>query len=290
MKRSLSLFLLTAIAILPESRAAEPVADKSGFTLSIPTPRALMREMSTDRPDKTECPFTVDAGHVQVELDWAVYGEDHDTAHGADTRVTSWAIVPVNIKVGLTNSDDVQFVIEPINRVHTEGSCYLANLIDQISGFDDVTVRYKHNFWGNDGGESAFGLMPFVKLPTNQHDLGNHSVEGGVIVPYNRGLAGGWEAGMQTEVDVVRNDGREGYHTEWVNSLTFGHELGGKFGAYAELFSQHSAESGAHWIGTADFGITYAATADIQFDAGINFGISAAAPDVEIFTGISFRY
>jgi hypothetical protein len=30
-----------------------------------------MRELSADRPDKTDCPFTVDAGHFQVEMDFA---------------------------------------------------------------------------------------------------------------------------------------------------------------------------------------------------------------------------
>ncbi len=41
--------------------------DKSGYTLLNPTPRNLMREMTTDRPDITEVPFTVDAGHFQTE-------------------------------------------------------------------------------------------------------------------------------------------------------------------------------------------------------------------------------
>ena len=41
--------------------------DKSDYTLFNPTPRDRLREMSTDRPDKTESPFTVDAGHFQIE-------------------------------------------------------------------------------------------------------------------------------------------------------------------------------------------------------------------------------
>src|SRR5207247_8308607 len=50
---------------------ADPSAglDKRHYTLFNPTPRELMREMNTDRPDKTESPYTVDAGHFQVEAD-----------------------------------------------------------------------------------------------------------------------------------------------------------------------------------------------------------------------------
>lgn len=41
----------------------EPVPpDKRNYTLFNPTPTAQMREMSTDHPDKTESPYTVDAG------------------------------------------------------------------------------------------------------------------------------------------------------------------------------------------------------------------------------------
>lgn len=47
----------------PQEREAAP--DKSGYHLFNPTPTALMREMSTDRPDQTESAYTADAGHFQ---------------------------------------------------------------------------------------------------------------------------------------------------------------------------------------------------------------------------------
>ena len=46
--------------------------DKSGYSLFHPVPRELMRELTPDRPDKTEGPFTVDAGHYQLEMDFAI--------------------------------------------------------------------------------------------------------------------------------------------------------------------------------------------------------------------------
>ena len=52
-------------------------ANKSQYHLFNPTPTGLMRELSTDRPDKTESPYTVDAGHLQIEVDllsWMNYG------------------------------------------------------------------------------------------------------------------------------------------------------------------------------------------------------------------------
>jgi len=37
---------------------ADERVDKSGYNLFRPTPDALLREMATDRPDKTESAFT----------------------------------------------------------------------------------------------------------------------------------------------------------------------------------------------------------------------------------------
>jgi hypothetical protein len=63
---------IEASALLAEAHAAGATrapADKWQYHLLRPTPAELIPEMSTDRPDKTESPYTVDAGHFQVELD-----------------------------------------------------------------------------------------------------------------------------------------------------------------------------------------------------------------------------
>src|ERR1700690_1895783 len=61
---------------VPDARAAEGtnnVPDKSQYNLFNPTPVKYMRELSPDRPDETESPYTVDAGHFQLEMDFANY-------------------------------------------------------------------------------------------------------------------------------------------------------------------------------------------------------------------------
>jgi hypothetical protein len=270
--------------------AAESAADKTRFNLFNPTPSALLRELATDRPDKTECPFTVDAGHIQVESDLAVYSRDRDRDRGEDSQTDAWSLAAVNIKFGLTNSSDFQVVLEPFLRVKSVDRSTQPATVERNRGFGDVTLRYKVNFWGNDGGSSALGLMPFVKLPTSQHGLGNRAVEAGVILPYNRSLAGGWELGTQLELDVMSNEKRGGHHAEYVSSITFGHDLAGALGGYVEVFSQHSAQRGSRWVGTLDLGLTYGVSRDIQLDAGVNLGLSDAAADVEFFSGISVRF
>ena len=277
--------VLTLSLPVSDAQAAEtaaPAIDKSAFNLFNPVPNENLRELSTDRPGKTESAYTLDAGHVQIEADVFSF------AHDKDTGTDSWAIAPVNLKLGLLKNVDLQTVVESYNHVTVKDPA--TGFKTRQSGFGDVTSRLKVNLWGNDGGSTAMALMPFVKAPTNQDHLGNNSVEGGLILPLAVQLPAGWDMGLMTEFDFNRNDGRSGHHAEFINTVTFGHDIVGKLGGYIEFFSLISAESGAPWIGTVDLGLTYGLTDNIQLDAGVNLGVTRSADDFNPFLGISFRF
>jgi hypothetical protein len=278
------------IAAEPASPGEPPVPrpDKSRYTLWNPTPRSLLREFSADRPDKTESAYTVDAGHFQVEMDLVSYTYDRDKSGGGDTRTKAWAIAPVNLKVGLFNDLDVQLVLETYNRIRTEDR--VVGTTQHQSGFGDATLRLKKNFWGNDGGKTAFAMMPFLKFPANQDNLGNHAVEGGLIFPFSMELPRGWSLGAMTEVDYLRNDSHQGYHAAFINSITISRDLTKKLAGYVEFFSEVSTERGSRWVGTVDVGLTYRLTANVQLDAGVNLGVTRSADDVNLFLGLTWRY
>ena len=261
--------------------------DKSQYHLFNPTPRNLMREMSTDRPDKTESAYTVDAGHFQLEMDVLSYSYDRDNGLPGDTRVEGVSIAPMNLKLGLCNRADFQMVVETYNSVRTHVRD--TGQVERQRGFGDITLRLKANMWGNDGGPTALALMPFVKLPTNQDDLGNNSVEGGLIVPFAMDLGAGWGMAVMTEVDLVRGD-RGGHNPEFINTITFGHNIVGDLDGYVEFFSAVSTEEDSEWVGTFDMGLTYGLTEDIQLDAGVNIGVTRSADDWNPFLGLSWRF
>ncbi len=52
----------------PATTAATQPADKGQYTLFNPTPADQLRGMDTDRPNKTNTPHTIDAGHLQIEI------------------------------------------------------------------------------------------------------------------------------------------------------------------------------------------------------------------------------
>jgi hypothetical protein len=57
--------LLETAEVSAAEDAVKPLPDKGGYNLFNPAPRELMRELTPDRPDKTESPYAVDAGHIQ---------------------------------------------------------------------------------------------------------------------------------------------------------------------------------------------------------------------------------
>jgi hypothetical protein len=277
--------LVAAGLALPFFCLAASAADKSAYSLFNRTPDAQLRELSTDRPDLTESPYTVDAGWWQLESDLVAYTSDHDKSGGADVKASVLSIAAINLKVGLTSSIDLQTVFE--THLGAKAHDVTSGARAELNGFGDVTSRLKINFWGNDGGPTAFALMPFVKWPTNQHGLGNDSVEGGLIAPLAIELPAGWGMGVMTEVDIVRNDDDTGYTTEWVNTATFSHDIAGNLGGYFEL-----ATTLTHGRDLAGFdcGLTYGVTRDVQLDCGLNLGLTDATEDYTVFTGLSVRF
>lgn len=235
-----------------------------------------MRDLSTDRPDFTESPFTVDAGHFQVELSFLEYTRDHEGG-----RTDTYSVLPINLKLGVLNDLDLQFVFNPYLLVKTEEAT--------LDGFGNVQLRSKVNLWGNDTGTTALGLMPFVQLPTAADGLGSDRVEGGLIVPFAWDLPGGWSVGLMAELDVVRHRSNDDYGIEFVHTAAVGREIAGPLGGYVEYIGLAPHRTGARYQATIGLGLTFGISPDIQLDGGANFGISGGADDVTLFSGIALR-
>ena len=96
--------------------------------------------------------------------------------------------------------------------------------------------------------------------------------------------------GMEAGLRFLRNEVGRSYHDEFVQSVTFGHALIGKLEGYLEFFSSLSMERRSVWIGTVDFGLTYAIGENVQLDCGCNLGVTRSAADVNVFSGVTVRF
>jgi hypothetical protein len=276
-------------SMTPETAAQTdpPVrADKSAYHLFNPTPRELMREMSTDRPDTTESAYTLDAGRFQIEMSFVDYTYDHDNDDSVTTH--AWAVAPMLLKVGLLNNVDIQIGLDPYSWVKETNRP--TDTSETLEGFGDTTVRLKVNLWGNDEGVTALALMPFIKLPTAADELGNGNVEGGIIVPFAVSLPADFSLGLMAEFDFVRNGADDRYVVDFVHTATISHDLIGDLSGYIEYAGFANLSHDEDYRGYFDAGLTYGLTPDVQLDTGIRVGLTEAAEDFGVFAGISVRF
>ena len=183
---------------------------------------------------------------------------------------------------------ELSLIFDNYLHVHTDDRI-TENSMTQ-SGFGDFTTRLKINLWGDDGGKTAFALLPYVKFPTATDNLGNNAVEGGMIFPLAVSLPHDFDLSMETAAGLMKNDDNGGYHEEFIASASLDHPIIGKLSGYLEFFSNFTTERHAGWIGTVDTGFEYLVTKNIQLDASCFFGVTPAAADYNPFCGITVRF
>jgi hypothetical protein len=259
-----------------------PVPDKSENSVFNPVAPNALRGFSTDRPTKSNLPYTVDAGHVQIETDLVVYG----VGNQAGTRVHDWTIVDPTLKLGLTNAIDVEVQVLP----HVAQITQSGSVRTSASGWGDTYARVKANLIGDDGGKLAIAVLPFAKIPTARAALGNGAVEGGLIVPISITVPYGFTVVMSPEIDDLRNAQGRGYHASANFLVNLSHPVGKIVTLYAEVFTTQSFQSGNHPIYTFDTAISIAITPRLQWDLGGNFKVSGLVPGAQIYTGLSRRF
>jgi hypothetical protein len=266
---------------LAESSAPDSQPDKSNRTFFNPTPTSDLRQLNPDRPTVTEGPFTVDAGHFQIESSFVEY--THDVSDGS--RTDAFDVLPTNVRVGLLNNLEFDLVVDPYQNTVTTGRAPS----NRQQGFGDVDLRAKLNFLGNDGGSIALGLLPFVKLPTGAAGISNHNVEAGLILPVGINLPAGFSIQAMAEFDLDRNAANTGYGVDSTESIVLQKSINDAVGVYVEAVGITPIRTGRTFQASADVGTSIAIGPNVAIDAGINIGISKAAPDFTVFTGITFR-
>ncbi len=232
---------------------------------------AELRPLSTDRPDTTESPFTVDKGHLQVEVEMASMTRDGSGE--------SYALGEMNLKYGIGTDTDLQWVLSSYE--HKAGGA---------EGFGEMQIRLKQNLWGNDGGHTALAIMPFIQIPTGSSGITSGEVEGGIILPFGIEGSHGWGYGLQAEVDLVADELSDGHHFEFLASATAAHDLTETLGCFLELVGivGEGAEAGTEAY--YNTGLTCAVAEHVQLDGGVRVGLTNDSDDFTPFVGISAKF
>lgn len=277
---------LLAIAVGLTVVGAAHAQGKGQYSLFNPTPAEQMRSFNTDRPTKSNVPYTVDAGHIQYEGDLFIYS--YDDRNTPDTNVTSWVVANPTFKAGLTNYMDFELNFSAYNSIRSQTRT--TGTSTSVSGFGDTFTRFKVNLFGNDGGDAAFALIPYAKWPTAPSGVGNRFVEGGAIAPLALALPLGFTTILMGEFDYLKNPNDNGYHANFPALINLNREIVKGVTGYAELYANWSTHPDVPSIYTADFAVAWSPIANFQIDVGVNVGLNAMATPYQLYVGIAQRF
>jgi hypothetical protein len=296
---------LLAVSVLISTHAADTTPeDKSHYTLFNPTPRESMRAWRTDRAGTS--PYTIDAGHFEVDLTLLAYGYDEheilivNNAFTAFSRVQirsdAWRYGAITTKIGLANWLDAEVAFVPYQTITSEPDQIVRDEVTgrpvirrtTRSGFSDVVSRLKLNLWGNDGGTTALSVSGNVKFPTASDDLGNGQFEGGPSVEFAAQIPWGFELRINGAANLYDDD-RDNRQAAVGGLLSLSHQIVGNLQGYA-LFDATAFTSGDDWIGSVRAGLNYRIAKDIELYIGNSFGVTDDAFDYEPFIGVAARF
>lgn len=287
MRRTLALPALSA-SFCALFVAAPAAAGEDAEPVAVGTAEAGgLRELTTDRPDVTESPFTADAGHIQIETTLLGYTRSRRDASGLVTDTYEFATS--NLRIGLTDGLEVDVVWQPYGIADQRGGGPVSR------GIGSVDLRAKLNLLGNDGlaapGDTALALLPYVTLPAGgDNGIGDREVAFGLIVPLAIELGDGFGLGLNAAANFTRAADDPTYDAAVLTSASLSYAWTDRLGTYAEAVWEFSRAQGEGDVITLDTGVTYALGENWQLDAGINIGATRAADTIAPFIGISARF
>lgn len=132
--------------------------------------------------------------------------------------------------------------------------------------------------------------MPYVKIPTNQDDLGNNKIESGLGLPFNFALNNDWNISGMTQFNYISNENGSSYDPAYTNAVLISKNLTNNLSTYGEFFTYKADQNNAKWNNTLDFGMVYLINDHMSVDTNIQFGISDAADDLNFFIGTAYRF
>lgn len=228
-------------------------------------------DLVTDRPDFTESSDVVIPGLVQFESGLTY---EADTRDGVRTRNLS--VPGALLRIG----------VAPRVELRLGGDGFLWQSIGELSatGFSDVEVGVKIRLLDQQRAGIDLALIPMASLPLGGDGFTSGGIDPTLKVTWARSVPAGFDVSGNVNLASVTDEA--GRFTQRAVSVSVGHDLFGRWGAFVEGYAFTPMERDAPAGVTLNGGVTCAVGRDLQFDVEMGKGVTAAAPDW--FVGFGF--
>ncbi|GAA4356267.1 hypothetical protein GCM10023185_19920 [Hymenobacter saemangeumensis] len=283
MKTLLCLLLCLPAAASAQTDQKTSPYDSAQFSWRKPVPRQQLRDLKPDRPGVTESPFTVDAGHAQLEVDaFRLINSGSEQ----ETREREFHVAYSMLKFGLSRNTDFHVEL-PVYSNLKQRPATASEWQDRNAGFGDLSLRLKQNFMGNDGDKPvALAGIAYVRLPTGGA-AGRGGVEYGALLPLNVELSKKWNLEAQLEADLNYDRDEAHHYWRWQPSLAFDYQITKKLGLLAEGVARWESLQ-QQWQTALNLAPFLKLTDNLQLDAGTHLALDRQI-DHEYFIGVTVR-
>lgn len=281
MIKTIKSIIYPAIACLLPILAFGQQTPQQHYHLFRPVPKQAMRELETDRPDVTESPFTVDAGHFQYETDLLRFERERDE----QTYQKKWVFNQANLKLGLSGTTDIQAVLQTYGKLTEEDLSQGSKTTSK--GIGELTFRIKQNLLGTYHGNFAMAVIPYLTFPTSKIE-DQPRYEYGLLLPMQLKLPGEWKLGFQLEADRLKDKYENSMHTELLQTVSISHEIIKGLDGIGETYYIYDFKQ-QHWANFLNAALKMEISKNFMLDAGLNYGIQHDA-EKNYFIGTSFRF
>jgi hypothetical protein len=254
---------------------ALPAAAAIAAPAQAPAPSTAQADNGTidpDRPDVTNGPHLVDVGLLQIELG-GVFNRTGDGRHNMGT--------PVTARVGLTDWLEA--------RVGTDGFLSVTDPTGNQSGLGNVQVGAKLRLWADPGGVPILSILPTINLPAASESKGLGSGQ----ADYTVALLTGTDFLTRGHIDANYGIGRIGAgtglprFTQHLVSFSANADIPGPATPYVETFWFSRQDAAGGPVAAIDGGAIYVINPRLALDGGVQIGLTAAAPSLSAFGGMS---
>jgi hypothetical protein len=260
--------------------------DSAHFSWRKPVPRNRLRPLRPDRPGTTESPFTVDAGHFQLETDLGRLINEPGSAE--DPQQRTWRAAYALVKLGLSRKTDLQVEL-PLYTTQKQRPPDATDWDESQRGFGDVAVRIKHNFLGDDQqGPLAASVIGYVRLPTGAGGISNSHPEYGIVLPVDVEIGDTYNLEAQFETDLNYDPEQAQRYVRLMPSVAIDRQFGEKLGLLVEGAFPWNTEQ-HRWHAQLNVAPTFNVTDNFQLDAGTHIALNGRTQR-EYFVGLTVRY
>ena len=225
----------------------------------------------TDRPDATESPSTIPVGYIQVETG-AFYESFEDNNIKNETYTYNTTLVRLGLLDYLELRIGWDFVESKFN-----------GFDDDLSGFNPLLLGAKIAISEEKGCIPEIGFLSHLYLPFT---AGNDYKPENTAVDFRFSFAHTLNEKSSLSYNLGAQWGDDSPEAAYVYTLSYGHGITDKLGAYVELYGDLPENNKANHLW--DAGFTYLLSNNVQLDATMGSSITKGQ-DILLSGGISFR-